>query len=146
MDSMDTFYVRLTPKRAKRWSGWLQTVRDGLLQQGCRATMALNHNIRCMYRGPNGTRCAAGQLIPDDLYSPDMENKPFAEILMLHSALRRELGMQDTTDAYFLDFLQNRLHDMVEDLGAEPETYRAYVRHLSRAVAAIYGLRAFEAE
>lgn len=28
---------------------------------------------RCLYRGPNGTKCAAGCLIPDDKYSPDFE-------------------------------------------------------------------------
>jgi hypothetical protein len=28
---------------------------------------------RCAYRGDGGTKCAAGWLIPDDVYSPDME-------------------------------------------------------------------------
>lgn len=28
----------------------------------------------CLYRGPNGDRCAAGVLIPDDRYNYDMEN------------------------------------------------------------------------
>src|SRR5437899_3188379 len=27
----------------------------------------------CLYRGPEGTKCAAGWLIPDDLYQPEME-------------------------------------------------------------------------
>lgn len=27
----------------------------------------------CRYRGPNGTKCAVGHLIPDDLYSKDIE-------------------------------------------------------------------------
>lgn len=27
----------------------------------------------CMYRGPNGLRCAAGWLIPDDKYKEDFE-------------------------------------------------------------------------
>lgn len=29
----------------------------------------------CLYRGPNGLRCAAGWLIPDDKYSPELESK-----------------------------------------------------------------------
>lgn len=29
----------------------------------------------CLYRGPNGTKCAVGCLIPDDLYEPSMEGK-----------------------------------------------------------------------
>jgi hypothetical protein len=27
----------------------------------------------CLYRGPEGRKCAAGWLIPDDLYEPEME-------------------------------------------------------------------------
>lgn len=30
----------------------------------------------CLYRGPNNTSCAVGCLIPDDMYSPDLENRP----------------------------------------------------------------------
>lgn len=29
--------------------------------------------IICLYRGPNGLKCAAGALIPDELYNPKME-------------------------------------------------------------------------
>lgn len=29
----------------------------------------------CYYRAPDGSKCAAGHLIPDDEYDPDMENK-----------------------------------------------------------------------
>lgn len=32
----------------------------------------------CLYRGPDGLQCAAGCLIPDDLYVPEMEGKSFA--------------------------------------------------------------------
>lgn len=27
----------------------------------------------CLYRGPNGLKCAAGHLVPDDKYDPDWE-------------------------------------------------------------------------
>jgi hypothetical protein len=30
---------------------------------------------RCVYRGDNGEKCAAGCLIPDESYRPDMERK-----------------------------------------------------------------------
>lgn len=30
---------------------------------------------QCLYRGPDGTRCAIGWLIPEDKYSPDIEGK-----------------------------------------------------------------------
>lgn len=29
----------------------------------------------CLYRGPNGTKCAVGCLIPDEDYDPTMENR-----------------------------------------------------------------------
>lgn len=29
----------------------------------------------CRYRGPDGTKCAAGHLIPDEMYSPSMESQ-----------------------------------------------------------------------
>lgn len=31
-------------------------------------------DTHCLYRAPDGSKCAAGHLIPDDEYSPDMEN------------------------------------------------------------------------
>lgn len=47
-------------------------------------TQGLNHlriqrapakapNGHCLYRAPNGHKCLIGALIPDDLYTPDME-------------------------------------------------------------------------
>lgn len=35
----------------------------------------------CKYRGPNGLKCAAGILIPDDVYAPCMENVVIATLL-----------------------------------------------------------------
>lgn len=34
-------------------------------------------DVECLYRGPEGRKCAAGMLIPDDQYRPDMEGQPF---------------------------------------------------------------------
>lgn len=31
------------------------------------------HEGNCVYRNPDGLRCAAGVLIPDDLYNPGIE-------------------------------------------------------------------------
>ena len=46
-------------------------VRDHLLKQGVRS----KESGSCLYRGPNETACAAGCLIRDDLYSPELEYK-----------------------------------------------------------------------
>lgn len=44
-----------------------------LLKQNRKAISADGRS--CMYRAPNGDQCAAGCLIPDDKYSPEMEGK-----------------------------------------------------------------------
>lgn len=38
------------------------------------AAKAIRSDIGCCYRSPEGLKCAAGCLIPDDLYSPNIEN------------------------------------------------------------------------
>ena len=37
--------------------------------------MTENNKPMCLYRGPNGTKCAIGHLIPDDKYTPDIEGE-----------------------------------------------------------------------
>lgn len=46
------------------------TVAKHLFTQGVRCDDG-DHN--CLYRGPNGTKCAVGALIPDAMYNKDME-------------------------------------------------------------------------
>ena len=41
-----------------------------LRNQGCQS---LDDEFNCAYRGENGLKCAVGWLIPDDVYSEDME-------------------------------------------------------------------------
>lgn len=36
--------------------------------------------LQCQYRGPNVLKCLIGHFIPDDVYSPEMENLPFYQI------------------------------------------------------------------
>lgn len=45
-------------------------VLEKLREQGCQS----KHIDRCLYRGPNGLKCAAGHLIPDDEYDENMED------------------------------------------------------------------------
>ena len=42
----------------------------------------------CLYRGPEGTRCAIGFHIPDELYKPEMEGKGVGNLLGHHPELR----------------------------------------------------------
>jgi hypothetical protein len=48
-----------------------------LLAQGRTAEMVdpLDGETLCAYRTPDGLKCAAGCLIPDELYTPDMERQ-----------------------------------------------------------------------
>ncbi len=41
---------------------------------------AVDVNGTCLYRAPNGDKCAAGCLIPDDRYLPNMERKRIAAV------------------------------------------------------------------
>lgn len=49
----------------------------GVLQQRRPSTFA---DGKCAYRGEEGTKCAIGFLIPDELYTPHMEMKGIASI------------------------------------------------------------------
>ena len=53
-----------------------------LFTQGCRS--APNHKDTagvCLYRGPNGTSCAVGVLIPDEIYAQEMEGVTITNLL-----------------------------------------------------------------
>jgi len=58
--------------------GTLNTIYNHLLKQGCPSTISVPNGsytfASCRYRGPNGTKCAIGCLIPDSEYVPQMEN------------------------------------------------------------------------
>ena len=45
-----------------------------LTQQGCKSQ---GENRDCLYRGPGGTRCAIGALIPDAEYQPWFDSPDF---------------------------------------------------------------------
>ncbi len=40
-----------------------------------------NTNMSCLYRGPDGDKCAVGCLIPDDKYDPAMEGRRAEDVL-----------------------------------------------------------------
>lgn len=48
------------------------TVVAHLRRQGCKSADLFG----CLFRGPNGLKCAAGCLIPDSDYDPKWENYP----------------------------------------------------------------------
>ena len=65
---------------------------------------AVSDDGDCLYRGPNGTKCAVGCLIPDDLYDPSMEHEDGYEVMEIigwghlnHSLIDR---VQEAHDVY----------------------------------------------
>jgi len=80
-------------------------------------------HLSCLYRGPNGRKCAIGHLIPDELYNKRMENKSICNLL--HTNLdgieeiilplwrkKYDLEIDHNEFADTLDHIQ-RLHDKV---------------------------------
>lgn len=66
----------------------------------------------CAYRGENGLKCAAGQLIPDELYDVEFEDQAFYsdDFKIIHNKL-------DLTEVQinFVSMLQNA-HDNYTDI------------------------------
>ena len=44
----------------------------GILKQGCYCMAYLSGH--CLYRGPGGLKCGIGMLIPDEKYTPELED------------------------------------------------------------------------
>ena len=79
----------------------------------------------CLYRGPNGLKCAVGCLIPDDMYDSKMEGKTIFTILVefkLPSYFKENIKLMsnlqnvhdsciehETTDYFDMSDLKDRL-------------------------------------
>lgn len=59
----------------------------------------------CVYRGPDGLKCAIGALIPDDLYDPRFEGSPFDELYERRPEILKAISV-DPLDTEFLIELQ----------------------------------------
>lgn len=106
---------------------------------------SINANGCCSYRGENGRKCALGHLIPDALYTTDMEGNGARALMREFPALARELGYEQQhaakCDGNFLQALQ-WAHDTAADAAdADPDTtfLDAYTGHME-GYASDYGL------
>lgn len=75
-----------------------ETVSRHLFKQGKRSVSG--SGSCCLYRGPNGTSCAVGCLIPDDQYNPGMEYisvdrliENFVDTTPVLKSLKRNVGL-----------------------------------------------------
>ena len=87
----------------------------------------------CLYRGPNGTSCAIGFHIPDELYKPEMEGKEVGNLLGHYPELRPLF--KGVSDGLMLEL--QLLHD--NDLGT------SYFEGQAEKIAARYHLAYKEA-
>jgi hypothetical protein len=66
----------------KQWERLFQQAVLGVVQQGCLSFETGEAGILLgRYRTAEGKKCVAGQLIPDELYDPDIERKLIGEVI-----------------------------------------------------------------
>ena len=76
-----------------------------LRAQGCKA----ENKDTCLYRGPGGTKCAAGCLIDDEDYRSSFEGSTFDRALRRVPSLQVKLGEHES-----LIMALQRVHDRFE--------------------------------
>lgn len=80
-----------------------------LRTQGERAVIEPGSN-QCMYRAPNGFKCAAGCLIKDEFYTSALENK-FADCPAVEEALQKSGVNMAERDVWDLVVNLQTVHD-----------------------------------
>lgn len=96
---------------------------------------AIDQTLACLYRDPNGYKCAVGCLIPDDLYNDSLENQPMEEIV-------EHIGMNPEI-ASFLRAAQTQMHDKPSSIYIETESEESFMQEVeagAKLVAQIYNL------
>lgn len=95
-------------------------VKNHLLSQKAQSKM----DDMCLYRNPNGLKCAAGCLIGDDEYVPEMDDRPssgWRELVLEglvpkdHDTLIRRL--QEVHDLYNVDGWSKKLELVAKEFG-----------------------------
>jgi len=87
----------------------------------------------CAYRGGNGTKCAIGILIPDDIYSRDMEGMSF------HKLCQRYDVVADLPEIQAIKQVGEVLQQLHDNLHGMPY-FRKRLRNRAQAWLADYGL------
>lgn len=87
---------------------------------------SIDENGLCLYRGPNGTKCGVGILIPDDIYLPNIEGEGVRFICEKYDIIPKNMtpmdiiivqGYHDRTAKYAeFDFIQKFLSLINNDL------------------------------
>lgn len=72
-----------------------------------------DNNYRCLYRGPNGTKCPVGLFIPDSKYNPSLEMQPL-QVVFQHRLLDFDLPNNEPEIQKIFSYFQHcqRAHDL----------------------------------
>lgn len=80
--------------------------------------------LACYYRGDNGMKCAAGCLVADDEYVPEMEGKDWAELqedgMVPNSHMELIQSLQNIHDRHDVEYWQSSLIDLYKELNLCP--------------------------
>lgn len=98
-------------------------VKAHLLAQGRRALQPGSKSA-CVYRAPNGDKCAAGMLIADEHYSPDLEGSSAYYNNSVNDALRKS-GVPEEWLSFVAEL--QTIHDAYS-----PEEWREELENLAR--------------
>jgi hypothetical protein len=80
----------------------------------------------CLYRGPDGLKCAVGVLIPDELYSKEMEGQAIDRLLISERNTFPELSkLFDGVNELLLDGMQD-IHDF-----HEPDRWESHFKSIA---------------
>lgn len=82
---------------------------NGVVAQGGQSSDTVG---RCMYRGPEGRKCAVGHLLPDELYRPNMEGTTVDYGATVLKASLRQVGIDlDDKPTKLLVIRMQAIHD-----------------------------------
>ena len=104
------------------------TVAKHLFAQGMRSRGKKPNDAAssCMYRGPNGTKCAVGILISDKLYEPTMEGSSITGLFAnynlpdwMNQNLRLLIALQDTHDYSWYWYGSDRMKERLAHVAGE---------------------------
>jgi hypothetical protein len=90
----------------------------------------------CMYRTPDGRKCAIGALIPDEAYNPNCEAAPVSDLFIHHPKMMQASGLR-SEDQDLLSDLQ-----VAHDDTATGDNFLVDLSRAMRAIARKYGLDA----
>ena len=93
----------------------IEKIAQHLAKQRARSIKTFNGMLSCAYRGKNGTMCAVGCLIPDEMYTVGMEQNPFVNLKLNFPELLTHLADTyfdgDAQDAELVLTLAQNFHD-----------------------------------